>query len=69
MTWNTDTQTKEALDFCKWWLSKDAQIAFAQAGDDGEEVVALAENAMYSAKSLGKNRHEIATELRSAPLR
>ena len=32
MTWNTDTQTKEALDFCKWWLSKDAQIAFAKAG-------------------------------------
>jgi len=32
MTWNTDEQNKEALDFCKWWLSKDAQIAFAKAG-------------------------------------
>jgi multiple sugar transport system substrate-binding protein len=32
MTWNTDAQNKEALDFCKWWLSKDAQIAFAKAG-------------------------------------
>jgi multiple sugar transport system substrate-binding protein len=32
MTWNTDLQNKEALDFCKWWLSKDAQIAFAKAG-------------------------------------
>ena len=21
MTWNTDVQNKEALDFCKWWLS------------------------------------------------
>ena len=32
MTWNTDVQNKEALDFCKWWLSKDAQIEFAKAG-------------------------------------
>ena len=32
MTWNTDLQNKEALDFCKWWLSKDTQIAFAKAG-------------------------------------
>jgi multiple sugar transport system substrate-binding protein len=32
MTWNTDAQNKEALDFCKWWLSKDAQIEFAKAG-------------------------------------
>ena len=32
MTWNTDLQTKEALDFCKWWLSKDTQIAYAKAG-------------------------------------
>ena len=32
MTWNTDVQNKEALDFCKWWLSKDTQIAFAKAG-------------------------------------
>ncbi len=35
-------------------------LAFAEAGDDGEEVVALAEAAMHSAKTLGKNRHEIA---------
>ena len=32
MTWNTEAQNKEALDFCKWWLSKDAQISFAKAG-------------------------------------
>jgi multiple sugar transport system substrate-binding protein len=32
MTWNTDLQNKEALDFCKWWLSKDTQIAYAKAG-------------------------------------
>jgi len=44
-------------------------LAFAQAGDDGEEVVAQAEAAMYRAKSLGKDRHEISTEWRSAPVR
>ena len=32
MTWNTDVQNKEALDFCKWWLSTGTQIAFAKAG-------------------------------------
>ncbi len=32
MTWNTDLQNKEALDFVKWWLSKDTQIAYAKAG-------------------------------------
>ena len=32
MTWNTDETNKEALDFVKWWLSKDVQIAFAKAG-------------------------------------
>ena len=32
MTWNTDEQTKEALDFVKWWLSTPIQIAFAKAG-------------------------------------
>src|SRR5436190_5501024 len=32
MTWNTDLQTKEALDFVKWWLSKDTQHAFAAHG-------------------------------------
>ena len=32
MTWNTDVQNKEALDFVKWWLSKDTQIAYAKAG-------------------------------------
>ncbi len=32
MTWNTDVQNKEALDFCKWWLSKGTQVAFAKAG-------------------------------------
>ncbi len=32
MTWNTEDLNKEALDFCKWWLSKETQIAFAKAG-------------------------------------
>jgi multiple sugar transport system substrate-binding protein len=31
-TWNSETVVKEALDFCKWWLSKDVQTMFAQAG-------------------------------------
>lgn len=31
-TWNSDEVTKEAIDFCKWWLSKDTQTKFAQAG-------------------------------------
>ena len=31
-TWNSDTVVKEAIDFVKWWLSKDTQIQFAQAG-------------------------------------
>jgi multiple sugar transport system substrate-binding protein len=32
MTWNTDTQTKEALDFVKWWLSKPVQTEYASKG-------------------------------------
>jgi multiple sugar transport system substrate-binding protein len=32
MTWNTDTQTKEAVDFVKWWLSKETQHAYAAQG-------------------------------------
>ena len=32
MTWNTEDLNKEALDFCKWWLSKETQVAFAKAG-------------------------------------
>ncbi|VAW14691.1 Dihydroxyacetone ABC transport system, substrate-binding protein, partial [hydrothermal vent metagenome] len=32
MTWNDDTVNKEALEFVKWWLSKETQIAFAKAG-------------------------------------
>ncbi len=31
-TWNNEKVTREALDFCKWWLSKDTQIKFAKAG-------------------------------------
>jgi multiple sugar transport system substrate-binding protein len=31
-TWNSDTVTKEAIDFCKWWLRTDTQLKFAQAG-------------------------------------
>ena len=32
MTWNTDLQNKEGVDFVKWWLSKDTQHAFAAQG-------------------------------------
>src|SRR6185312_2216516 len=32
MTWNTDTQNKEIVDFVKWWLSKDIQHAYAAQG-------------------------------------
>ena len=31
-TWNSEQVTKESLDFCEWWLSKDTQLKFAQAG-------------------------------------
>ena len=31
-TWNDETVTKEAIDFVKWWLSKETQTKFAQAG-------------------------------------
>lgn len=31
-TWNSDEVTKEALDFVKWWLSKEVQVMFAKAG-------------------------------------
>src|SRR5687767_8709091 len=32
MTWATDLQVKEAVDFVKWWLSEETQHAFAAAG-------------------------------------
>jgi len=32
MTWNSDLQTKEAIDFVKWWLSPDIQNAYAAQG-------------------------------------
>jgi multiple sugar transport system substrate-binding protein len=32
MTWNSDTQNKEIVDFVKWWLSKDTQNAYAAQG-------------------------------------
>ena len=44
-------------------------IAFGHAGDGVEEILAQAAEAMYRAKELGKNRHEIATELRRLPVR
>jgi diguanylate cyclase (GGDEF)-like protein/PAS domain S-box-containing protein len=44
-------------------------IAFGHAGDAAEEILAQADEAMYRAKRLGKNRHEIATELRHLPVR
>ena len=31
-TWNSDTVIKEAIDFVKWWLSTETQVAFAKAG-------------------------------------
>lgn len=32
MTWNTDTQVAEAVDFVKWWLSPEIQHMFASQG-------------------------------------
>ncbi|KQV23667.1 ABC transporter [Rhizobium sp. Root1203] len=32
MTWNSDAQNREIVDFVKWWLSSDIQHAFAAAG-------------------------------------
>jgi multiple sugar transport system substrate-binding protein len=32
MTWNTDLQNKEAMDFVKWWLSAPIQHQFAAGG-------------------------------------
>jgi len=32
MTWNTDNQNKEAMDFVKWWLSPEIQNQFAAGG-------------------------------------
>jgi multiple sugar transport system substrate-binding protein len=32
MTWNTDVQNKEAMDFVKWWLSPEIQTQFAANG-------------------------------------
>jgi multiple sugar transport system substrate-binding protein len=31
-TWTEGTMLQEALSFVKWWLSKDVQVMFAQAG-------------------------------------
>jgi len=31
-TWLSDTERQEAIDFVKWWLSPETQIAFAKAG-------------------------------------
>jgi multiple sugar transport system substrate-binding protein len=31
-TWNSEEVTKESLDFCKWWLSKETQTEFARRG-------------------------------------
>ncbi|MFT3989485.1 extracellular solute-binding protein [Aestuariivirga sp.] len=42
MTWNTDVQNKEAMDFVKWWLSPDIQNQFAAGG--GQSAV----KAVYS---------------------
>jgi multiple sugar transport system substrate-binding protein len=31
-TWNSEKVIREALDFCKWWLSRETQVKFGQAG-------------------------------------
>jgi multiple sugar transport system substrate-binding protein len=31
-TWLSDTERQEAIDFVKWWLSPETQVAFAKAG-------------------------------------
>jgi multiple sugar transport system substrate-binding protein len=48
-TWNSDTVVKEALDFCKWWLSTDTQKKFAQAGGQSglKSVYSTAEYLTY----------------------
>jgi multiple sugar transport system substrate-binding protein len=32
MTWNSELQNKEAVDFVKWWLSKAVQTEYASKG-------------------------------------
>jgi multiple sugar transport system substrate-binding protein len=45
-TWTTDSQTKEAVDFVKWWLSNDIQHQFA-AGGGQSAVKAVYEDPKY----------------------
>jgi len=46
MTWNDDTVNKEALEFVKWWLSKETQIAFAKAGGQSG-IISVFEDEAY----------------------
>ena len=45
-TWTTDIQTKEAVEFVKWWLSDDIQNQFAAAGGQSA-VKSVYENPKY----------------------
>ncbi len=48
-TWNNDEVIQEALDLCKWWLSKETQKLFAQRGGQSglKSVYGSAEYASY----------------------
>jgi multiple sugar transport system substrate-binding protein len=46
-TWTTDTQTKEAVEFVKWWLSDDIQNQFAAAGGQSA-IPSVYENPKYA---------------------
>lgn len=51
------------FDGQQYGVSVSIGIAFAGLGDDVEAILAEADAAMYRAKSLGKNRHELAPGL------
>ena len=48
-TWNDAEIEAEAIDFVKWWLSKEIQIKFAQAGGQSglQSVYDTPDNATY----------------------
>ncbi|HZV26290.1 MAG TPA: diguanylate cyclase [Acidothermaceae bacterium] len=56
------------FDARKYAVTVSIGLAFAHAGDDVEDVLAQAGAAMYRAKRLGKNRHEIAIGLLGTPV-
>lgn len=47
MTWNDEETNTEALEFVKWWLSPETQVAFAKAGGQSG-LKAVYEDASYN---------------------